>query len=107
MRDLFVRFRGSNSFLGVMIAFVAVWLVSRRVFYFDQDFGMLNLILSAEASIATCMLLDFSLKGMEADRATFAKLLEVADQTKQAVSDMSEDLEEVLQGECEDDECQT
>ena len=76
MKDVWLRFRSSNAFLYTLMAFLTVWFVLRWFFIFDRDNNWLNIILSAEASVATCMILDLQFRSMAHDRATLQKLLE-------------------------------
>lgn len=47
------KFRGSKWFLIILISFVVCWMTLRAIFsHFDPDMGMINLILSVEASIS-------------------------------------------------------
>lgn len=46
------RFRGSRSFLLCLSLFIAIWVGAHFLTGFDDGFGALNLILSAEASLS-------------------------------------------------------
>ena len=74
-KERFVAFRGGSAFLWVLCAFLVSWFAIKAFLPFDPDNSILNIILSAEASVATCLLLDFSIKNMASDRATFNRIL--------------------------------
>jgi uncharacterized membrane protein len=48
----YAKLRGSAGFLIGLVAFITVWLVGSKILGMDKDHGMINLILSAEASIS-------------------------------------------------------
>lgn len=77
MKDAWLKFRSSNAFLYALLVFLAGWFILRWFYQFDADNGWLNIILSAEASVATCMILDLQFRAMKQDRETFAKILEL------------------------------
>ena len=49
---IYARFRGSKSFLAGLTSFIAIWLSFHFEAGFDADFGMLNTVLSTEASLS-------------------------------------------------------
>lgn len=75
IRAAFVKFRGGNGFLITLTSFLAVWFSLRLVVPLDPDFGVLNVILSIEASLATCLLLDQQAKQTAADRKLLIAIL--------------------------------
>lgn len=49
----YARFRGSSTFLWGLLIFIVLWLsVVHGFFGFDKDFGVINLLLSSEASVS-------------------------------------------------------
>ncbi len=49
----YAKFRGSATFLWGLLGFIALWLtVLHGMLKFDPDFGIINLILSSEASVS-------------------------------------------------------
>jgi uncharacterized membrane protein len=76
MKDLWLKFRASNAFLYTLVACLGIWFVARAVFHFDPENSWLNICLSVEASVATCMILDLQFRGMTQDRAVLQQLLE-------------------------------
>ena len=83
MKDMWLRFRSSNAFLYSLMGFMATWFTARHFFQFDADFTLINLILSAEASVATCMILDLQFRSMNNDRATLQHILQLVEHTKE------------------------
>lgn len=61
---LYARARGSKTFLYGLMAFILVWLVVSRWTGFDADHGLINLILSAEASVSLAF---FAMMGEKQD----------------------------------------
>lgn len=76
-KDMFIRFRSGNGFLVVLVCFMIIWYFARHFFNFDNDNTILNLILSFEASVATCLLLDLQLKTTMQDRKTLQMILDM------------------------------
>jgi len=50
--QLYAKARGSKTFLYGLMAFILAWLVVSHATGFDADHGLINLILSAEASVS-------------------------------------------------------
>jgi len=48
----YAKFRGSSIFLVGLLSFIAVWLMISKWIGFDRDHGLINLILSSEASVS-------------------------------------------------------
>ena len=49
----YAKFRGSSTFLWGLLGFIALWLsVIHGFFKLDPDFGIINLLLSSEASVS-------------------------------------------------------
>lgn len=49
--QFYAKARGSKWFVIGLVTFIATWLTCHNLWGIDKDFGMLNLFLSAEASI--------------------------------------------------------
>lgn len=63
--ELYAKARGSKSFLLGLVVFVVGWLTLTCITGFDADHGLINLILSAEASVSLAF---FAMMGEEQDR---------------------------------------
>lgn len=63
--QIYAKARGSKSFLYGLCFFIAVWLTLSHITGFDADHGLINLILSAEASVSLAF---FSMLSEEQDR---------------------------------------
>jgi len=50
--QLYAKARGSKTFLYGLLSFIFAWLAVSRATGFDADHGLINLILSAEASVS-------------------------------------------------------
>ena len=74
VRDLFIRFRRSNAFIYSLAAALALWAVAHWGFGFDREASIANLLLSVEASFATCMLLDLQFSMSAQDRARWDRI---------------------------------
>jgi len=74
IKELFVRFRKSNAFLYTLVGSIAVWFVCHEFRGFDPDMSVANLLLSIEASVATCMLLDLQFKMSADDRQMWLRI---------------------------------
>jgi len=89
IKDLFIRFRKSNAFLYTLIMIVGAWLSVHCAAGFDDHLDWLNLFLSIEASVATCLLLDLQFRMSAEDRRMWARiekeLLDRLDNGKPAV----------------------
>jgi hypothetical protein len=48
----YAKFRGSSIFLIGLLIFIALWLVASTWLSFDRDHGLINLMLSSEASVS-------------------------------------------------------
>lgn len=88
MRDLFVRFRRSNAFLATLAGAVTLAALAHFVAHWDPDWSLSNILLSLEASFATCMLLDVTMKMSAEDRARW-------DRIEVLLRDMAQDVDEI------------
>lgn len=84
-RSAFVRFRGGYGFIGAMAIFLIAWFSARALWHFDPDFGLLNLLLSIEASMATCFLIDQQSKQYEVDHRLLAVVAETVEDIEEKV----------------------
>jgi uncharacterized membrane protein len=49
----YAKFRGSATFLWGLLGFIALWIgVVHGIFGIDKDYGIINLMLSSEASVS-------------------------------------------------------
>lgn len=92
--QLYAKARGSKAFLVGLCAFVFVWLAASVITGFDHDHGLINLILSLEASISLAF---FALVGEKQYQATMALLAEVRALLDAIKSEEDEILKEVAQ----------
>jgi hypothetical protein len=74
IKELFIRFRKSNAFLYTLVGAVALWWVFHQFRGYDPDMSIANLLLSIEASVATCMLLDLQFKMSSEDRHMWKRI---------------------------------
>ena len=77
LRSFFIRFRRSNAFLYTLLAALAIWVAMHEFAHFDPDMSVANLVLSFEASVATCMLLDLQFRMSAEDRATLQRIIDL------------------------------
>lgn len=75
MRDRLLKFRGGNGFFLVLAILLVAWFTAKCVWHFDPENSWLNLLLSLEASVTTCMLLDLQFRSTERDRALLQAIL--------------------------------
>lgn len=85
-----MKFRGGNAFIISIVIFIISWFTLRSIYHFDPDYGLLNLILSMEASLATCLLLDQTQRQYEQDHQL------IADEAE-ALTEIQEDLESLTE----------
>lgn len=71
----YAKARGSKWFLLGLVGFIIVWLTTSRITGWDKDHGLINLCLSAEASISLAF---FALLNDKQD-AKFEQILEKLD----------------------------
>lgn len=57
LASVYARFRASTAFLVVLVLFVASWIAAHLLWGLDSDWGLLNLILSIEASISVALII--------------------------------------------------
>lgn len=90
-KETFVKIRSGNYFLIICAIFLALWYTLKLIFQFDfLNVENLNLILSLEASLATSLLLDQSMKQAAADREILQEILEEEQQTQELQEDILE-----------------
>jgi low affinity Fe/Cu permease len=61
---IYAKARGSTTFLYGLMIFIAIWLIISHVTGFDRDHGLINLMLSAEASVSLAF---FAMQGEKQD----------------------------------------
>lgn len=83
LKDVWLRFRSSNAFLYTLCGFLVVWFTVRWFIPFDADLTLINLLLSIEAAVATCMILDLQFRALYSDRSTLQHIMSVVDQLKE------------------------
>lgn len=81
LKDGFIRWRSGNAFLLTLLGVVAAYEVAHHFLGIDPDRSTANYWLSVEASTATCLLLDFAIKNMRADRATFDRIMAIEEKS--------------------------
>ena len=94
MKDTWLKFRSSNTFLYCLLIFLGGWYAARWINPFDSDNSILNIILSAEASVATCLILDLQFKSMSRDHAMLEQLLN----SEKRIIETLDDIEAVERG---------
>lgn len=52
LANTYAKLRGSAGFLIGLVVFIAIWLTGSKILGVDKDHGMINLLLSAEASVS-------------------------------------------------------
>ena len=88
IRDLFVRFRRSNAFVYALFVACAFWSSCHFFLGFDPSWALGNLLLSLEASFASCMILDIQFKMGTEDRRIWQRI-------ERELLDVAEDVEEL------------
>lgn len=84
-KSWFVQFRRGKAFLQTLAAFLVCYLIGRVIFHYDESLGVLNLMLSIEASVATCMLLDMGVKQYESDKVIVEHIEEEVEEIHEKV----------------------
>lgn len=74
---LYAKARGSKGFLYWLCLFIVTWLIVSTVTGFDHDHGLINLILSAEASVSLAFFAMLSDKQDEQHREQVAMMFEL------------------------------
>lgn len=75
LAEWYAKLRGSPIFVLVLIAWVGTWVTLHSIFGFDPEFGMLNLMLSTEASVSLAF---FTMMGERDAKNTQAAMVEHA-----------------------------
>ena len=98
----YAKFRGSATFLWGLLGFIIFWLGAvHGLLHLDQDFGIINLILSSEASVSLAFFammqeqtdmhhaeLMTAIKDMlEKSQKTDAEILEIVEDIHEEVED--------------------
>lgn len=97
----YAKFRGSTTFLWGLLGFILFWLgVVHGLFRFDKDFGIINLMLSSEASVSLAF---FAMMQEQTDMqhhevmTAIKEMLEKSQQTEAAILDVVEDIHEEVE----------
>jgi low affinity Fe/Cu permease len=90
--QLYAKARGSTAFLVGLCVFAAVWISLSAITGFDSDHGLINLILSLEASISLAF---FALVGEKQYQATMEMLKKIDAVLESVKSEEDDILEEV------------
>ena len=94
-KETFVRIRSGNYFLIICALFLTLWYGLKFIFHLEfLTNDTLNVILSVEATLATSLLLDQSMKQAEADREILEEILQEEQQISELQEDIFEDLTE-------------
>lgn len=99
--NTYAKLRGSTGFLIGLIAFIAIWLTGSVLYKFDVDHGLINLMLSAEASISLAffaMLQDRTESRMQAQMDLIQGILQRMDARDQKMMEVVEDIHEEVDG---------
>lgn len=92
----YAKFRGSSTFLWGLLAFIALWLgIVRGMFHFDQDFGMINLMLSSEASISLAFFAMMQEQTEMHHTELMTAIKEMLEQSKKVDAEILETVEEI------------
>ena len=93
--QFYAKARGSKWFLFGLLGIIATWLTVSRLTGFDLDHGLINLFLSAEASISLAFFTLLSDKQNE----RFEELLKAIQKQDEKLLDVVEDIhDEVTDG---------
>lgn len=99
----YAKFRGSSVFLIGLLAFIGLWLAASTWFNFDRDHGLINLILSSEASVS----LAFFAMMQEQTDAQHAEVMtaikEMLEASKKVDAEILETVEEIQESVEKDD----
>ena len=97
----YAKLRGSSGFLFGLIIFVMLWLSASYITGFDKDHGLINLCLSAEASISLAffaMLQDRNDIASKAQMDIIEQILKKMDERDQQLLVIVEDIQEEVDG---------
>ena len=93
--QMYAKARGSKTFLYGLLVFILIWLTISRLTGFDADHGLINLILSAEASVSLAF---FAMMGDKQDAqhreqvdAMFALLKAIKKEEDQILQEVEHD----------------
>jgi uncharacterized membrane protein len=97
----YAKLRGSSGFLIGLVLFVILWLSSTVITGFDKDHGLINLCLSAEASISLAffaMLQERSDAASKAQMDIIEQILKKMNERDQQMLEIVEDIQEEVDG---------
>lgn len=66
--EFYKKFRSGRAFFLVLSVFIAVWLLLHKLINLDPDYGILNLLLSIEASVSMSLFMMLSERQDELQR---------------------------------------
>lgn len=95
----YARFRGSATFLFGLVGFITLWLWASTIFHFDMDHGLINLILSSEASVSLAF---FAMMQEQTDMhymemmSAIKAMLEQSKKVDEEILETVEDIEEKI-----------
>ena len=98
----YAKFRGSATFLWGLLGFIALWLtIVHGILRLDPDFGIINLMLSSEASVSLAF---FAMMQEQTDMQhaevmnAIKQMLEANKKVDDEILETVEDIEEKLDG---------
>ncbi len=98
MAKLYTKIRGSRWFLFGLTGFIGTWMAGHFMFGWDGTWGVLNLVLSAEASVSLAffaMISDQQERAASARMDQMIKLLELSDKIDAHSKKLDEHIERV------------
>jgi uncharacterized membrane protein len=99
--QIYVKFRGSVWFLVILVVFCAAWMAIHWITKFDPDLGLLNIVLSFEASLSLAffaMVSEFQYREQKKQTETIQQILERMDQRDEKIMEVVEDIHEEVDG---------
>lgn len=94
------KLRASVGFLVGLIAFIVVWLAASAILHFDKDHGLINLILSSEASVSLAffaMLQEKTDARVKAQMDIMQEILIRMDKRDEKIMEVVEDIHEEVE----------
>lgn len=87
------KLRSSTGFLVSLVLFIVLWLMLSSITGFDKDHGLINLMLSAEASVSLAF---FSMLQDRVERATKLQM-DIMEQLLKKMNERDEKLMEIVE----------
>lgn len=100
--NLYTKVRGDMGFLYGLCIFIISWLVLSMISGFDKDHGLINLILSAEASVSFVFFSIIQRKQdemLKAQMIAIEHILKKMDERDQKLMEVVEDIQEEVSDE--------